>query len=196
MGTKYSDSGLAHVGTLTGAEKWGVTQSGASKYMTPADLATYIGPGGGGAQLVAMAKRNSGALSISSGATAIVNFDYKIYDPDTLITTGGSWAFTPAADAIYRVVLEAFYVDAGGVSGWSSGDEIRAVFYLDGSEHTDIAAVRFTGTTPNLHYEDLGGSFSIDLAVADGPFNVRVTNSSAASREVRVNSQIAIYQLT
>lgn len=193
MSTKIST--LTSGTTANASDKIPIERSGANRYITPAMLATYIG-GGGGATLVALAKRTSTSQIVSGGATTIINFNYEIYDPGADLTIGASCNYALPADAIYRVDLEAFYVGVNGGGTWSSGDELMVDVYLNGSSLRSIASVRFGGSSSSNHYVQLAGTYTMDLAVADGPIDLRLVNTSASDVAIRVNSQMAIHKLT
>lgn len=94
-------------------------------YVNPQGQVIRAEAGGGGATLLAIARGSTQNVPNDNGAgdydTTRLQFDTVIYDPQSTITTGASWLFTPpVADALYAVCATV-QVDSGSNS-WAAGD--------------------------------------------------------------------------
>lgn len=69
---------------------------------------------GGASNLLLAYCDTTGGLTIADGVTQRLNINHKIEDPQSLITTGASWAFTPATTAYYAVSMYFTWYPSGG----------------------------------------------------------------------------------
>jgi hypothetical protein len=71
--------------------------------------------GGAGASNILLAYYDTtGGLTITDGTTERLNFNHQIEDPQSLVTTGASWAFTPAVSGYYACSIYFTWYPSGG----------------------------------------------------------------------------------
>lgn len=158
-------------------------------------IATYIGPSGSNAGLVA-AYHSNADLTYANSANTIINFNTQDYDPDSLVTTGASWKFTAAAAAWYDIHLEQGWVDPNS-NTYAAGTGNRIDLYRN---TTDSIAALADGGVPvttiiTTHYMLLHGQLRIELDIAD-TIDLHFINYSGQTRKLLAGAGIAIYRMT
>jgi hypothetical protein len=72
------------------------------------------GAAGGASNILLAYYDTTGGLTITDGTTERLNFNHQIEDPQSLVTTGASWAFTPAVSGYYACSIYFTWYPSGG----------------------------------------------------------------------------------
>ncbi len=159
------------------------TEDGRARYRTT--------PSGAGAKLLSMHYKNS-SQSISTSGTPVVNFDQEQYDPDGLVTTGASWAFTVPADGWHLIAPKIRFEEIA--SGWSAGDTASLMLKINGSpfEYLDILDDPQNNTLNNI----LEASVPFDLNAGDTiAIGMQLSTSGSKTIDGSFQCRCAIYFL-
>lgn len=119
--------------------------------------------------------------SISSGATAIVNFGTSTYDSHSAVTTGASWKFTAPATGKYRV--SANIVFASGT--WSATQQPYLNLYKNGAQVS--AGPLFYISATGTWVIPLGLTDTVQLNAGDY-IDIRVLNASSNTQTLSTNA--------
>ncbi len=130
-----------------------------------------IGPqsNGVGGGLVAARYGVSGAQSIPSATTTIVNFDTKEQDTSGLVTTGASWKFSATVTGTYQVEAT---LNWDGVSG----GQRNLIVYKNGAQYKNLDIV-LTALADSFIQS---GSATVDLNAGDS-IDIRVFQTQGGS---------------
>lgn len=192
MGDKIS--GLTAAGSVTDTDQFEINQSGVSKRVTAAQVATYVGAGGGGGAvgLVARATCSAGTLT-GDGTTSRINFNTKDYDPGTAITTGTAWAFSAPGSAWYDVHVTKAFVNSDGHM-WVIGAGCRIDAYVNGGPIATIGLQELMGTASGIAI-NISGMCAVNMDTGDD-LDLRFVNSSGDNRELESDVSVEIYRVT
>lgn len=134
---------------------------------------------GGGTGLLAQYELDTDTTR-TAGNTARINFDVQLYDPNSLVTTGASWHFTPPAAGIYRFTLSTIIVPGAALA---AGEKLYAILWPDGGGTGlmtlawEEAGVTETGTRDQVL---LQGSLTRACTTSDA-VHVRFSNGTGNS---------------
>jgi hypothetical protein len=175
-GTKISGIATA-ASAFTGTEKFEIVQGGATKYGTPAQMATYIGAGGYPQK--AQSKLAT-VYSVSNNSATDIPFDTESHDTDNMVDIAGNpTRITIQTDGEYDVTFWGYYASNATGKRWAAiyqgGSVLIAVDSgnaVNGTIHGLNLSVRLDLVAGNYltikTFQDSGGGLNVA-----GVFNVK-----------------------
>ncbi len=94
--------------------------------------------------------------SIVSGTTTIVNYDTKVRDNDSLVTTGASWSLEIPKSGEYEIHA---YNQLGSSSAWTQGNSAELVLFKNGVEYKKLNTWENNFTVLTTIQVNLTGSY-------------------------------------
>ena len=132
----------------------------------------------------------SGATSITSGGTVIVDFATKDFDTHGTVTTGASWKFTAPVSGIYNVAASVAMSNAS----WSAGNDWSINVYKNGSNHQRVFYYVEQATFANAQPS---GSGSVLVKMVAGDYvDIRCTNTGTTANTLTgTNVGVSIHRV-
>lgn len=181
-------SALSTGTTANAADKIPIERAGANLYVTPLMLYGYTKP------LLVQAK-TSGDVNYVAGDTRI-NFDTVSCDPNSTITTGGSWMFTVPVTGYYMFIVDECNSDANGFD-WALSDTIKLYLYKSTSTYLAQLGYRtFDVLTDKDDQSDVftnGASFA-SLTAAE-TCHLKYRNQTAQTRKLYAGARLSILRV-
>ena len=117
--------------------------------------------------------------SFASGATDIINFEDIDFDPDGLVTIGGSWVYTAPESGIYKVSVK---IKINEAAGWNANEQAELFIYKNGSFYSDLDRfVQIVEPVSNDPGPSLQGSDLVDLAEGE-TLDIRMLQNTAVAK--------------
>lgn len=114
-----------------------------------------------------------------SASTDIINFEDIDFDPDTLVSIGGSWSYTAPESGIYKVSVKIKITEA---AGWNADEQAELFIYKNGSFYSDLDRfVQIVEPVTNDPGPSLQGSDLVDLEEGE-TLDVRMKQNTAATK--------------
>lgn len=127
-------------------------------------------------QLIAARYKSSASLSVTNGATVIIDYATKDFDTHNAATVGASWKYTAPKAGLY-VVNAAFTYNQANFTAASTP---LISLFKNGSEATNLRFVT-VGTNVTSQYQNLAGATTISLAAGDY-IDIRTSHGESAAR--------------
>ena len=138
----------------------------------------------------------SGAKSLASGSTVIIDFDTEDYDPDGAITPGADWKYTvPTGKGGYFLVTAFVMIEAS--TAWTQGEIAVLHLYKNGSSAVNMNIATAQANASSAYAITLSGITLIQLAATDY-IDIRVyqnSGSTLATNSNGLNVHVAIARL-
>jgi hypothetical protein len=82
-------------------------------------------------EVVVVRYNTAAGQSIPNNSVTVLNYDNKVYDPDSLVTTGSGWTLTAKLGGYYRVSAVALFTSS---SSWPEAALGRLDLYKGGAQ--------------------------------------------------------------
>lgn len=134
----------------------------------------------------------SGTQNITSGGSdQIINFDSKIYDDKSLVTTGASWKYVPKYNGKIHITVAISY---NGSDQWDVGEISFLSVYKNGNKDVFIDGWEKDTSGANAQSLILVGSVDLDVNVED-EIDIRIRQTSGATQTLEPDTYVCIHEI-
>lgn len=190
MGTKISGATAATSATST--DQFEVNQGGATKRVTALQIKKYV------ASYFVAQCTTSADVTYSTGNTRI-NYDTKVGDPFTAVTTGGSWVFTAPETGGYMFIADEHDTD-GNSFDWGAQATLKIYLWKVGSPDSYLGQLAYRTFDSAVAYADQsdvflsGTSVPQQLTTGDQVY-AQYRNSTSHSRKLYAGARLTIMRV-
>jgi hypothetical protein len=123
--TLFSDA------TVFGGSNWDVSMITASGFAVAEQ-----------ARVVGAKYSKAGVQNINSSTITAIDFETRVYDTHSAVTTGAGWIFTAPVSGLYEVFAQLLY----GAANWGAGTAAELLVFINGADTERIGRVQVSAT--------------------------------------------------